>query len=194
LIEIVNYIDDDNEDVNNTNNSNDKSDLIMGLDIYNFTLKFDEDTKTFYPYYEDDTIESFKNSIEFVEKIDAMNVYNPEIDGTLLQSACQNLPQDLIEALTGMYHNTKKYIEEQAIDYDEEKTLKDIENFKDLIPLNDYTELKHLLNSPPNLKDYFDLREKIRKLITLRWTSQKNNKKYIHYYNDYILFQLYYHF
>ena len=66
----------------------------------------------------------------------------------------------------GYIKNTK------IIDYNEENTLKDIEKFKDLIPLTDYTELKNLLKKP-NLKQYFDLREKIRKLITLRWTPNE---------------------
>ena len=61
----------------------------------------------------------------------------------------------------------------EIIDYNEENTLKDIEKFKDLIPLTDYTELKNLLKKPSNLIGYFDLREKIRKLITLRWTPNE---------------------
>jgi len=75
-----------------------------------------------------------------------------------------------------IYKNSFKhlgYVKNTKIhEFDEEKTLKDIENFKDFIPLNDYTELKHLLKKP-TLKQYFDLREKIRKLITLRWTPNE---------------------
>ena len=76
-----------------------------------------------------------------------------------------------------IYKNSFKHLgyvkSAQIHEFDAENTLKDIEKFKDLIPLTDYTELKHLLNSPPNLKQYFDLREKIRKLITLRWTPNE---------------------
>ncbi len=68
-----------------------------------------------------------------------------------------------------IYKNSFKHLgyikNTKIIDYNEEKTLEDIEKFKDLIPLTDYTELKHLLKkstligrsqSSIALKDYFD--------------------------------------
>lgn len=66
------------------------------------------------------------------------------------------------------------YIKNTIIyDYDYKSTLKEIEENKQYIDKKQYYDLIKSIKPDPNLKEYFDMREKIRKIISLRWTPDE---------------------
>ena len=66
------------------------------------------------------------------------------------------------------------YIKNQEIhEFNHEKTINEIHYFKNYIDKDDYNELLKLCQKNISLKNYFDLCEKIRKIITLRWEAKE---------------------
>jgi len=66
------------------------------------------------------------------------------------------------------------YIKNTIIhDFDYKSTLKEIEENKQYIDKKQYNDLIKSMKSDPNLKEYFDTREKIRKIISLRWSPDE---------------------
>jgi predicted nucleotidyltransferase len=66
------------------------------------------------------------------------------------------------------------YIKNTIIyDYDYKSTLNEIKENKQYIDKKQYHDLIKSMKPDPNLKEYFDMREKIRKIISLRWTPDE---------------------
>jgi hypothetical protein len=57
--------------------------------------------------------------------------------------------------------------------FDYKSTLKEIEDNKQYIDKKQYNDLIKSMKPDPNLKEYFDIREKIRKIISLRWSPDE---------------------
>lgn len=115
---------------------------------------------------------SFIHTAKALQKIVSKILKNPEYIILDIKSGINPLFRHAFINSIGYIKNTK------IIDYDYNGLIKDISLHQKFIDEDKLNELKKIMKKKPTLKEYFEISELLRKIITLRWTPQEVLKGY----------------
>jgi hypothetical protein len=76
------------------------------------------------------------------------------------------------------FNNLGTIKKHKVINYNYDATIQEIKELHQYIDKQDYDDLLKLVKENPSLLQYFEMREKIRKIITLRWSPEEIIKGY----------------